>query len=61
VWNKTINHERQVVEHTFQRIKTFNALEHKWRHEIVLQVAVFKLICNLVNMDLYFHPIKDKI
>lgn len=48
---------RAIVERTLGRITTFNYLRHAWRHDHSLHDLVFRLICQLINLDLVNHPL----
>jgi len=56
-WNSFINSHREIVEHTFARLKNFGCLSQKWRHDIDLHSIVFQLVCQIVNVDASFRPI----
>jgi len=49
--NMVLNTHREVVEHTFCRIKNFHCLSQRWRHNLTLHPIVFQTICNIVNID----------
>lgn len=47
---------RWLVEHILLRIKTFRCVNIKWRHWRDLHGLVFFVICEIVNIDLFFRP-----
>lgn len=52
IYNRILNEHRVKVEHGIGRLKFFNCLSHKWRHNILLHPIVFNLLCNVVNVDM---------
>lgn len=56
LYNRIISTHRITVEHTIGRLKNFNCLSHKWRHNILLHPIIFNLLCNVVNVDILFSP-----
>ncbi len=47
-----------IVEHIIGRIKNFHCISHKWRHSLQLHKYVFYVICEIVNIDLKFRPMR---
>lgn len=56
-WNSCINSVREIAEHTYCRIKTFNFTQQKWRHDLELHPIAFKTLCHMLNIDLFFNPV----
>lgn len=56
-FNATISSIRQVVEHTYGRIKVFNFTQHKWRHDLDLHPMAFKVICHALNVEFESKPV----
>jgi hypothetical protein len=56
--NSLIEKKRVKVENVIGRIKLFNCLNHKWRHERNLHPIIFTTIAQIVNIDMEFHPIR---
>ncbi len=50
-------HYRITVERTLGRMKFFKCLQVRWRHELSLHHIAFYVIANIVNIDLFFHPL----
>lgn len=57
-WNHFIHTTRVIVENIYSRIKAFGCLKQQWRHELTLHPIVFSVICNIVNIELYLHPLR---
>jgi len=59
---KTLNHflgsRRWIVEHLIGRLKNFKCLSEKWRLALPLHSFVFYILCNIVNIDLEFRPMR---
>jgi hypothetical protein len=49
---------RWIVEHVLLRIKNFHCVNIKWRHARELHSTVFFVICEIVNIDMYFRPVR---
>jgi len=50
--NRELSSVRIIVEHTIGRIKFFRSMSEPWRHELFFHHFVFRVICNLVNVDM---------
>ena len=59
--NSIIYSYRIIVENSLSRIKTFNSTRTKWRHSPFLHSKVFKVLVNILNIDLQFRPIQKNI
>jgi hypothetical protein len=57
--NRLLNHYRVIVENLNSRIKSWHCLTCPWRHSLDLHAVVFWLICQIVNVDIVFRPIRD--
>lgn len=57
LWNYEVSTAREIVEHVYSRIKNFQCLTQKWRHDLALHPIVFYVICNIVNIDMHFYPV----
>jgi hypothetical protein len=57
-FNSAISSLRQIVEHTYHRIKIFNFTQHKWRHHLDLHPMAFKVICHTLNIEFETHPVR---
>eukprot|EP01105_Mastigella_eilhardi_P023569 TRINITY_DN5978_c0_g1_i3.p1 TRINITY_DN5978_c0_g1~~TRINITY_DN5978_c0_g1_i3.p1 ORF type:complete len:170 (-),score=29.76 TRINITY_DN5978_c0_g1_i3:48-557(-) len=57
VHNSLINRKRQIVEHTFSRIKAFHCFDTPWRLALHLHPVVFSVVTRLVCWDLQFRPL----
>jgi hypothetical protein len=56
-YNKLISRYREIVENVNSRLKNFNCLSQRWRHDLTLHPHVFKTVASIVNIDLQFHPV----
>jgi hypothetical protein len=56
--NKLLNGHRALVENIRSRLKNWRCLSVPWRHSLHLHPAVFWLICQITNIDLFFRPIR---
>jgi hypothetical protein len=55
-WNNYIGSMRWIVEHIIGRLKIFRIINTQYRHWRELHGIVFHVICEIVNIDLYFRP-----
>ena len=55
--NSILYSHRIIVENSLSRIKTFNCTQQKWRHSPFFHSKVFKVLINILNIDLYFGPL----
>lgn len=56
--NFLLSGERWIVEHVLSRFKLFNCLSNDWRHDLDLHKLVFYVIGEIVNIDMYFAPVR---
>ena len=56
--NFVLGSRRWIVENVIARVKNFKCLSTRWRHSLGLHHVVFFLICNIVNIDMQFRPIR---
>ncbi len=49
---------RWIVENVIRRIKAFNVTSHKWRHDRDLHKYVFPVVCEIVNIDMHYRPVR---
>ena len=47
---------RWLVEHIIAHLKIFKCLHDVWRHDRDLHGIVFYVICEIVNIDMYYRP-----
>ena len=57
-YNRFLGSIRWVVEHVLRRIKIFKCVNVKWRHWRELHCVVFYVICEIVNIDFEFRPVR---
>lgn len=57
-WNRTVGSMRWMVEHVLCRIKVFKAVNEKWRYWRDLHFIVFFVICEIVNIDIMYRPMR---
>jgi len=57
-WNHDVSSKRQIVEHTFARIKYFQFTQKKWRNDRALHPRLFTILCHIVNIDMIYHPMR---
>jgi hypothetical protein len=55
-----INEKRIIVENVIKRFKDFHALPTKWQHSLEHHKTVFFVIGEIVNIDLFFRPVRNK-
>lgn len=58
-FNSALGSHRIIVENVLLRVKIFNSMSYKWRHELYLHPIVFTVICNIVNIDMLFCPVRQ--
>lgn len=56
--NAWISAQRWIVEHVFGRFKWFNCLTQRWRHDIELHAFIFFVLAEIINIDMYFNPVR---
>jgi hypothetical protein len=49
--NEKIGEVRVIIENVFARLKHWQCLKQKFRHSLSLHTIVFKVVCNLVQLD----------
>ncbi len=59
-FNAAISSLRQIVEHTYNRIKIFNFTQQKWRHDLNLHPMAFKVIVHSLNIEFDLHPVRKQ-
>lgn len=56
--NSEIYRRRIIVENTIGRIKKFGCLQQSWRQDLSLHEVAFRVICNIVNIDIGIRPLR---
>jgi hypothetical protein len=51
--------QRTIVENSFQRFKSFQFTQQHWRHGIELHFIAMKALAQIVNIDIYFRPLRQ--
>jgi len=59
LFNSQLGQLRVIVENTYGRVKHFRCLKHEWTHDLSLHPLTFYFICQLVNLDVIFHPLRQ--
>jgi hypothetical protein len=59
IYNGIVSSLRQIVENLLDRLKNFECLNTNWRHDLHLHPIAFKVVCNLVNIDIQFRPLRN--
>jgi hypothetical protein len=58
ILNRHLNHYRVIVENVNSRLKSWHYLTTRWRQSVDLYWAAFWLICQILNIDLIYRPIR---
>ena len=58
--NSIFYSHRIIVENSIGRIKTFQFTQQEWRHSLDLHPKAFKVLVQILNIDLQFRPIRKK-
>jgi hypothetical protein len=58
--NQVLNRQRVIVENVISRFKQFRSLSTKWRHSLDEHKKTFIVIAEIVNVDLFFRPVRNK-
>jgi hypothetical protein len=58
-WNHWVHSHRWIVENVLERLKNFKCLAVRWRHDRALHPVAFKVIASLINLEMYFHPVRQ--
>jgi hypothetical protein len=56
-FNKIVRIRRQIIERVNSRLKDFEILHSRFRHNYWLQPLVFNVCINPTNLKLQFHPL----
>jgi hypothetical protein len=59
-YNMNINRMLVLVEQLIGRFKKFQCLKAQWRHPREMGPIVFGVIAEIVNIDVFFHPLVIK-
>jgi len=56
-YNSALSSIRETVEHANARLKFLNIFVYPFRQDVELHPKCFFLCCNLINIDLVYHPL----
>ena len=48
--NQFVHHHRQIVERVFSRIKMWNSMNTKWRHDLKFHINCFRVVASIINI-----------
>jgi hypothetical protein len=58
--NQVLTRQRVIVENGISRFKKFRFLSTKWRHSLDEHKKKFIIIAEIVNVDLFFRPVRKQ-